>query len=212
MFKKYEKSFPADTSLSKDAEGNLIKTFLNDPKADAELYAYLLSMSKGDKEKKETIVYKNTLPSQTFIATEILHYKSRRTVINHLKYLKEQEYVIDEDEYYILPNKEKMYFKIPQELLAFFLTTVKEPVIKTYIYLGQRNNYKPNQYVFTLKEICEHLGLNYQKNSEIIKNYLFVLEQFKLIKVVKFYEGNVPKMRLINFTTEMPERKEYLNN
>lgn len=210
MSKKYEKSFPADTSLNKDAEGNLIKTFLNDPKADAELYAYLLSKSKGDKEKKETIVYKNTLPSQSFIATEILHYKSRRTVINHLNYLKEQKYVIDEGEYYILPNKEKMYFKIPQDLLTFFLTTVKEPVIKTYIYLGQRNNYKPNQYVFTLKEICEHLGLCYSKNSETIKDYLFILEQLKLIKVVKFYEGNIPKMRLIHFTTEISKREKYL--
>lgn len=48
-----------------------------------------------------------------------------------------------------------MYFKIPQDLLSFFIDTVKEPVIKTYIYLGQRNNYKPKQYVFTLKEINE---------------------------------------------------------
>lgn len=210
MPKKYEKSFPADTSLNTDEEGNLIKTFLNDPKADAELYAYLLSMSIG--QDGETRVYKNNLPTQTLIATDILHYKSRRTVINHLNYLKEQKYVIDKDEYYLLPNKEKMYFKIPQELLTFFLTTVKEPVIKTYIYLGQRNNYKPKQYIFTLKEICEHLGLNYKKNCEAIKNYLFILEQLELIKIARFYEGKAPKMRLTDFSTELPKRKEYLNN
>lgn len=210
MPKKIEKSFPADTSMVKDEKGNLIKTFLNDPKADAELYAYLLSMSRGI--EGETRVYKDSLPIQSVIATEILHYKSRRTVINHLNYLKEQKYIIDQDKYYLLPNKEKMYFKIPQDLLSFFIDTVKEPVIKTYIYLGQRNNYKPNQYVFTLKEICEHLGLYYQKNSEIIKNYLFILEQLELIKIVKFYEGKTPKMRLINFSTELPKRKNYLNN
>lgn len=210
MPKKIEKSFPADTSMIKDEKGNLIKTFLNDPKADAELYAYLLSMSKGI--EGETRVYKDSLPIQSVIATEILHYKSRRTVINHLNYLKEQKYIIDQDKYYLLPNKEKMYFKIPQDLLSFFIDTVKEPVIKTYIYLGQRNNYKPKQYVFTLKEICEHLGLYYQKNSEIIKNYLFILEQLELIKIVKFYEGKTPKMRLVNFSTELPKRKNYLNN
>ena len=105
-----------------------------------------------------------------------------------------------------------MYFKIPQDLLSFFIDTVKEPVIKTYIYLGQRNNYKPKQYVFTFKEICEHLGLYYQRNSEIIKNYLFILEQLELIKIVKFYEGKTPKMRLVNFSTELPKRKNYLNN
>ena len=210
MPKKIEKSFPADTSMIKDEKGNLIKTFLNDPKADAELYAYLLSMSRGI--EGETRVYKDSLPIQSVIATEILHYKSRRTVINHLNYLKEQKYIIDQDKYYLLPNKEKMYFKIPQDLLSFFIDTVKEPVIKTYIYLGQRNNYKPKQYVFTLKEICEHLGLYYQKNSEIIKNYLFILEQLELIKIVKFYEGKTPKMRLVNFSTELPKRKNYLNN
>lgn len=210
MPKKIEKSFPADTSMIKDEKGNLIKTFLNDPKADAELYAYLLSMSRGI--EGETRVYKDSLPIQSVIATEILHYKSRRTVINHLNYLKEQKYIIDQDKYYLLPNKEKMYFKIPQDLLSFFIDTVKEPVIKTYIYLGQRNNYKPKQYVFTLKEICEHLGLYYQRNSETIKNYLFILEQLELIKIVKFYEGKTPKMRLVNFSTELPKRKNYLNN
>ena len=93
MPKKIEKSFPADTSMIKDEKGNLIKTFLNDPKADAELYAYLLSMSRG--VEGETRVYKDSLPIQSVIATEILHYKSRRTVINHLNYLKEQKYIID---------------------------------------------------------------------------------------------------------------------
>lgn len=210
MPKKIEKSFPADTSMNKDEQGNLIKTFLNDPKADAELYAYLLSMSRGI--EGETRVYKDSLPTQSTIATEILHYKSRRTVINHLNYLKEQKYIIDQDKYYLLPNKERMYFKIPQDLLSFFIDTVKEPIIKTYIYLGQRNNYKPKQYVFTLKEICEHLGLYYQKNSEIIKNYLFILEQLELIKITKFYEGKTPKMRLVNFSTELPKREKYLNN
>lgn len=39
--KTINKSFPANKELN-------IKTFLNDPKIDSELYAYLLSLSKGD--------------------------------------------------------------------------------------------------------------------------------------------------------------------
>lgn len=205
MPKKYEKNFPADTSMKKDEEGNIIKTFLNDPKADAELYAYLLSMSIG--EDGETRVYKNTLPNQETIATKILRYKTRRTVYNHLKYLEDQKYVQDKGKYYLLPNKEKMYFRVPQDLLSFFIDTVKEPVIKTYIYLGQRNNYKPNQYVFTIKEICEHLGLNYKYNCSSVTNYLIALQHFDLIDFVSFYEGEFPKYRLIKFSVEKPKLK-----
>lgn len=206
MPKKYEKSFPADTTMKKDNNGKLIKTFLNDPKADAELYAYFLSMSIG--EEGETRVYKNSLPNQGIIATEILHYKTRKTVYNHLKYLEDQEYVQDKGKYYLLPNKEKMYFKVPQDLLSFFIDVVKEPVIKTYIYLGQKNNYKPNQYIFTIKEICEHLGISYVNNSSSVRNYLIALEKFGLIKIVEFYENETPKMRLVKFSYETPTEQK----
>ena len=54
-----------------------------------------------------------------------------------------------------------MYFKMPLDLLQFFVDTIKEPVLKTYIYLGQRNSYKPREYIFTIKEIADHLGINY---------------------------------------------------
>lgn len=205
MVKKYEKSFPADTSLNKDKEGKIIRTFLNDPKADAELYTYLLSISIG--EEGETRVYKNSLPNQNIIATEILHYKTRKTVYNHLKYLEDQGYLVDKGKYYLLPNKEKMYFKVPQDLLSFFIDVVKEPVIKTYIYLGQRNSYKPNQYVFTVKELCEHLGLNYKNNCSSVTNYLAALQHFQLINITSFYDGEIPKYRLIKFSTEKPKIK-----
>lgn len=204
MSKKYEKNFPADTSMTKDQEGKLIKTFLNDPKADAELYAYLLSMSIG--EEGQTRVYKSDLPSQEIIATKILRYKTRRTVYNHLKYLEDQGYVQDKGKYYLLPNKERMYFRVPQDLLSFFIDTVKEPVIKTYIYLGQRNNYKPNQYVFTIKELCEHLGVSYTNSSSSIRNYLIALEKFELIKTAEFYENETPKIRLVGFSTDTPKK------
>lgn len=40
---KHEKRFPSDTTMEN-------KTFLNDPRVDSELYAYLMSMSYGSEE------------------------------------------------------------------------------------------------------------------------------------------------------------------
>ena len=76
MPKEIKKSFPSDTSMD-------IKTFLNDNYVDAELYAYLLSISKGEKEidkegkkKGKTYVLLGDIPPQKKLA-EILNYKSR---------------------------------------------------------------------------------------------------------------------------------------
>lgn len=52
--KKIEKSFPANKELD-------IKTFLNDPKIDGELYAYLLALSKGVQGR--TVLNKKDLPN-----------------------------------------------------------------------------------------------------------------------------------------------------
>lgn len=206
--KKYQKSFPANTDL-KDQEGNPILTFLCDPKVDGELYAYILSQSIG--KDQETRTYKSNLLPVAKIATEILGIKSRQTVYNHLNYLLEQEYIEDKGDYYLIHNKkEKQYFNIPNDLIIYFQDVVKQPVIKTYIYLGQRNNYKPGQYVFTIKEICEHLGLSYnqERNRTMVKNCLQALIDFKLISIAYFYEGKAPKMRLTHFSYEKAYEEE----
>lgn len=208
MAKKIEKRFPADTSMLKEIKNEdgstaYTATFLSDPKVDAELYAYLLSQSIG--EESETRVYKNALPAWKDIATEILHCKSKTTVGNHLKYLKDTGYIADCGAYYRLELPEKMYFKMPLELVEFFTTTIKEQVLKTYIYLGQRNNYKPNQYVFTIQELCEHTGLSYKNKYNVMQNALTILEKLELIKITRFFDGKSPKMRLVNFSTEAPK-------
>lgn len=59
-----------------------------------------------------------------------------RTYKSRLKYLIEAEYMIEEEDRYILPNKEDLYLLIPLETIQFIRDTLKKPVIKTYIYLG----------------------------------------------------------------------------
>lgn len=193
---KIQKRFPADTTLD-------TLTFLNDPKVDAELYAYLQSMSFPDAATGTTRVEKKRLPKQEIIAKEVLHRDSRNTVGNHLRYLKQRGYIEDNGTHYILPQKEDIYFKIPLDLLDYFLDTVREPVIKTYIYLGQRYNYKPKEYVFTVKEIAEHIGMNYNAQSKCINNYIDILERLGLITIARFYNGKTPQMRLIGFSTTL---------
>lgn len=190
------KHFPADTSLEYD-------TFLNDKKMDGELYNYLLSCSYG--EDGQTVVYKSNLLTYEKIAEKLG--VSKRTIINHMGYFKEKGYIIDDkpNKKYILPKVEKMYFKVPQETTQFLRDTVKDPVVKTYIYLGQRNSYKPGQYVFTVKEICEHLSLSYERNYKTIKNYLVALSKFELIEYVEFFDNVVPRMRLLKVNTECPK-------
>lgn len=200
MPKKIEKHFPADTTLDQP-------TFLNDPKVDGELYAYLLSLSLG--EEKETRVYKKDLPTQTKIAEYLAPPNgkplSRQTIKAHLQYLIDHGYMIEKDEYYTIPHKERMYFKMDTITLNFLLDTVKEGVIKTYIYLGQRYNYKPN-YSFTIKELCEHLGISYARKSSTVTNWLEALIKFDLIKVETYYEGIVPYYRLCSVNTKyIPE-------
>lgn len=200
MSKKIEKNFPADTTVKNP-------TFLNDPKINGELYAYLLSISIG--EEGETRTYKSSVPSQKELA-EILapdpeHPLTRQTISKHLQYLILTGYIKDMGKYYIFPMLEKMYFKVPLDTLNYLLDTVKSGVIKTYIYLGQRNNYQPNQYVFTIKEICEHLGLSYTKQSNRVSNWLSLLQEANFIKIVSFYDGSYPKYRLVSFTTDTPK-------
>lgn len=205
------KNFPANTELitylDENGKQQLKLTFLNDSKVNGELYAYLMSKSIG--EEKQTRVYKNILPSMAKIATEVLHYKSRQSGYNSFNYLLENGYLKDMGEYYVI-KKENPYFSIPQDLLDYLIDTATESVIKVYIYLGIKNSYKRSTtgegYVFTIKELCEHLGIdyNYKKNRDKISNCLTCLTKQGLIKTASFREGKVPKMRLIEFSTKKP--------
>lgn len=200
------KSFPTDPSMEYDKEGNLILTFLNDSKVDAELYAYLLSISLGI--DKETRTYKKDMLSIKQISTEILQVKSRQTVYNHLNYLIEQDYITDKGDYYLINNKQSPFLKIPLDLVKYFCDNLKEAVLKVYLYLGQRYIYKPQEWEFSIKELCEHLGLNYnvKRNREKISNTLSILSDVGLISYKVIKKDNLTfLMKLTNFSTQKPK-------
>lgn len=103
-----QKRFPADTDLKKEI------TFLKDPKIDAELYAYLQSLSFPD--EGVTVVAKIDLPSQATMATKI-GVKSTKTLRAHLQYLMDTGYVEDHGDHYVLPNIEEIYLLLPLETI-----------------------------------------------------------------------------------------------
>lgn len=174
IFITIEKHFPGDTSLEH-------KTFLNDKKVDAELYAYLQAMSYPI--DGETMVKKTDLPSQTEIGQQFLNKKCRNTVGSHLKYLIDNGYITNTSDYYIINKIDDNFFKIPLDLLQYLIYAVKENVLKTYIYLGQRWKWKGSNFVFTNKDIAEHVGIDYNNNSKAVRIYLDVLERLGLITV-----------------------------
>lgn len=200
MPKEIKKSFPSDTSMD-------IKTFLNDNYVDAELYAFLLSISKGEKEidkegkkKGKTYVLLEDIPSQKKLA-EILNYKSRQTIASHMKYLENNHYLQKEKDRYIILNPEDYFFQIPLDTLQYLLDTVKEMTIKVYIYLGTRYQ-QSNNYLFTLKELCNQLSICYEKtqNRNRIKNILDLLKEIKLINYTIIYQNNMPYYKLLSFS------------
>lgn len=195
-----QKRFPADTNLTKEI------TFLKDPRIDAELYAYLQSMSYP--EDGVTIVLKSDLPTQAAICKKI-GIKSAKTLRVHLNYLLEIGYLIEEDNKYIMPNVEEIYLLLPLATVQFLTDTVKEAVIKTYIYLGQRWKYKPG-YVFTQEEIAEHLGVKLGGNPrarQAIHNALDVLQNNGLISFENFFDGKAPRYRLLNWSEHYMQTK-----
>ncbi len=197
-----KKRFPANTTME-------VLTFLNDKKINGELYAYLQTLSTYEVIDKDnnlfkTFVLKKSLPSQSQIC-KTLGIKSPKTYKSHLSYLIEQGYVIEEEDRYMLPEMENIYFLIPLKTLQYINDNCKEHIIKIYVYLGQRYKWaleRGIQYEFTLKELGEHSGIKVENNTrgyEIVNNALTFLCNSELIDYVSFFDGKSQKKRLTKF-------------
>lgn len=204
-----QKRFPANTIME-------YQTFLNDKRVNGELYALLQRYSRYevlDKEKNKfrTYVLKKEMPTQKAMA-EMLGMSSTKTFKTHFDYLVEQGYIIPKNEgkniIYELPEKEEIYLLIPLETLQYLNDNCREHVIKIYVYLGQRYKMalKENRdYIFTLEEIGEHIGLGVKNHSlgyRVINHALELLENSGLISYVSYFDGISKKKKLIAFNFE----------
>lgn len=201
--KQPKKRFPATINLNE-------LTFLNDKKINGELYAYLQSVSEvndlGD-NNYETFIEKKKMPNQSLMC-KTLGIKSPKTLRSHFNYLIERGFVIEEGDKYILPKMENFYFLIPLKTLQFLRDNCRDHVIKIYVYLGQR--YKQGMergypYEFTLDELGENIGLKVKNNSrgyEVVNNALTLLVNNGLINYISFFDGQMQKKKLTNFSFE----------
>ena len=187
-------------------------TFLNDKKINGELYAYLqyiseYSMVDDNPQHSITFIMKKKMPKQTQMC-EALGIKSAKTLRTHFNYLIESGYVIEENDRYILPQMENIYFLIPLPTLQYLNDNCKDHVIKIYVYLGQRYKYameKGSCYDFTSEEIGEHIGLKIKNNSrgyELINNVLDLLVNSGLIDYTVYFDGQMQKKKLTHFSYE----------
>lgn len=198
-----KKRFPADTDLAKDI------TFLKDKKLDGDLYNYLQIQSYPI--DGETIVLKSNLPVQKDIAKCLGC--NDKTYREHLKYLILRGYVVEEKDRYILPKIENVYIMIDKSTSQFIFDSMKPHLLKMYIYLGQRYKYKDG-YVFTQEEIAKHLGIKLAGNADArskIKNGLLLLRNCGLVMFAQFYDGKVPKYRLISWSSEYIDNCCYID-
>lgn len=206
------KRFPANTSLNMD-------TFLNDKKVDGELYAFLQTISYVDTTTRITYVLKKKMPTQAIICSKI-KVKTPKTYKAHLAYLIKKGYVIEEVDRYILPEVENQYIKIPLPTLQFLNDQIKEQTYKIYVYLGQRWKMKlaegkGEKYSFTEQEIAEHLGIKLEGNPrgwKTIREALQLLLTLSLIEYVQYFEGQRPRMRLMNFSLDYQLAKPKIVN
>ena len=200
-----EKRFPANTTLNE-------LTFLNDKKVNGELYAYLQGLSDFEIIDKKTNMYityvlKSKLPTQSKIC-EVIGLKSTKTYRTHLKYLIDNGYIEEKEDRFILPEKENIYFLIPLNTLKYLNDNCKEHIIKIYVYLGQKYKqalYSGKLYEFTTEELGNHIGIKVKNNSrgyEIINNALTLLYNSGLIDYVSFFDGQMQKKKLTQFSYE----------
>lgn len=116
-----------------------------------------------------------------------------------MKYLlQDEKYMADKGEYYLI-FKPFPYIGISAEVLEFLIDTVKSGVIKLFIYLCARYEWAIQRnvpYDFTLKELCEHLGIEYQSRGKI-ENWLIALEKFELIQTTSLFKDKLPYYRLL---------------
>lgn len=210
MSKTINKQYPAtihrgvsDVEL-KNKKSQINQLFLYNKKVDALIYTYFLDRSmpvKNDDGQSQTRVWKTQLPSQADIAKKCRISKS--TFCRKFKILKDEGYIIDYDEYYLIKNPEKVFVHIPLETIKFFIDACNTDVIKTFLYLVQGDKMakanKQPYYNFTREEIMKVIKLcpTSKEGRTTMSNILECLQNNGLIKVEDGFRGQKPVKKLV---------------
>ena len=180
--------------------------FMKDKMISDLLYSMLQSYSNWNKEENHRYIPKKIIKKSKWAKALGI---SRPTLDKRIGKLLEKEYLIDKEEYYILPNKGEYYFLVPVETLNYLINTANHNVIKIYCHLGLLYKFYGNKAYYTQSKLLEVIGYDKtdKNNHKTIKHILTSLKLNGLLVTTSENEGIITKERIlaVNSTIRKPE-------
>lgn len=181
--------------------------FMKDKMISDLLYSMLQSYSNWNKEESHRYIPKKIIKKSKWAKALGI---SRPTLDKRIGKLLEKEYLIDKEEYYILPNKGEYYFLVPVETLNYLINTANHNVIKIYCHLGLLYKFYGDKAYYTQSKLLEVIGYDKtdKNNHKTIKHILTSLKLNGLLVSVSENEGIITKERIlaVNSTIRKPEQ------
>lgn len=180
--------------------------FMKDKMISDLLYSMLQSYSNWNKEENHRYIPKKIIKKSKWAKALGI---SRPTLDKRIGKLLEKEYLIDKEDYYILPNKGEYYFLVPVETLNYLINTANHNVIKIYCHLGLLYKFYGNKAYYTQSKLLEVIGYDKtdKNNHKTIKHILTSLKLNGLLVSTSENEGIITKERIlaVNSTIRKPE-------
>ena len=181
--------------------------FMKDKMISDLLYSMLQSYSNWNKEENHRYIPKKIIKKSKWAKALGI---SRPTLDKRIGKLLEKEYLIDKEEYYILPNKGEYYFLVPVETLNYLINTANHNVIKIYCHLGLLYKFYGDKAYYTQSKLLEVIGYDKtdKNNHKTIKHILTSLKLNGLLVSTSENEGIITKERIlaVNSTIRKPEQ------
>ena len=180
--------------------------FMKDKMISDLLYSMLQSYSNWNKEESHRYIPKKIIKKSKWAKALGI---SRPTLDKRIGKLLEKEYLIDKEDYYILPNKGEYYFLVPVETLNYLINTANHNVIKIYCHLGLLYKFYGDKAYYTQSKLLEVIGYDKtdKNNHKTIKHILTSLKLNGLLVSTSENEGIITKERIlaVNSTIRKPE-------
>ena len=181
--------------------------FMKDKMISDLLYSMLQSYSNWNKEENHRYIPKKIIKKSKWAKALGI---SRPTLDKRIGKLLEKEYLIDKEDYYILPNKGEYYFLVPVETLNYLINTANHNVIKIYCHLGLLYKFYGDKAYYTQSKLLEVIGYDKtdKNNHKTIKHILTSLKLNGLLVSTLENEGIITKERIlaVNSTIRKPEQ------
>ena len=181
--------------------------FMKDKMISDLLYSMLQTYSNWNKEENHRYIPKKIIKKSKWAKALGI---SRPTLDKRIGKLLEKEYLIDKEDYYILPNKGEYYFLVPVETLNYLINTANHNVIKIYCHLGLLYKFYGDKAYYTQSKLLEVIGYDKtdKNNHKTIKHILTSLKLNGLLVSTSENEGIITKERIlaVNSTIRKPEQ------